>query len=218
MYRILTYTVLIVCAGLIFAAVWNCVRYASLQAAFAAAAIPLLASPVVMGLLRKFAEHELPKGMFSWRTQSWAFLFGDSLALPLALGAGVYAWRYISPLGYFRGWDWLYISLVAGFGFAALMLFVLDGPNYSKSGHAERLVSPTKLWHDFVLYPGLGASVVFVVVPAASTLGEFNWAGLLSVCGFVLWLGFGLKDAIWPPRPENLHPEVGNTILARVFT
>lgn len=129
---------------------------------------PIIISPVAMAFIRHQYENGSPKGMFDFRTQSWAFLFGDSVALPVALSAALYAVQKDAPEWMYRWW-WLLLAVatatIATFGFRTM-----DKSGYIASGNADRLHSPTKLWHDFVVYPILGFPLFYLGIPAIATL------------------------------------------------
>ena len=160
------------------------------------------------------AEFGKPVGMFNWRTQSWAFLFGDSLSLPLAiafaLGTPGIPSRVIGVSGMIEYWRWCVISIVVAivvtFGFRSM-----DAAGYKKSGNADRLKSPTKLWHDYVVYPSIAFLLMWVALPAVFTGATTGW---LTLTSFGTWVLFCICDMVRGLDPANLHPRMQETILA----
>lgn len=164
----------------------------------------------MMLILRVTVEYGKPAGLFYPKTQSWAFLFGDSIAVPVAFGAAA-MYPYTSSLS--RGTK---IAFAVGIAFCACILFRrTDSERYRKSGNTDRLLSPTKLWHDFVVYPLLTAVLVFQGLPVlVSRFGTTEcW---LVLAGVTVWGMLGLVDlVIIKPDPAKQHPRWQDTALHR---
>lgn len=179
------------------------------------AAVPVIVSPVLMWFIRQVWEGGEPEGMFNPATQSWAFMFGDSLALPLALGAAAISWHTIDSDSWFRSPTWLIVSLFFGIALACIWHFVLDGPGYTELGYADLLGSPTKIWHDFTVYASLGGALCYLGIPALAK--DFTGVGWVALIGLVLWgvLGLLFDNVLRELDPADLHPKVQDTRLAQ---
>jgi len=174
--------------------------------------VGLAASPGIMALLRYTLERGTPPGMFNPKTQSWAFLFGDLLFLPfalamLALGAAHVQLEASGWVSYESGgWQRLcfWIGLAAGFVFNRF-----DAANYSNEGSLGAIFSPTKLAHDFIAYPVLVGSLLFLAGPLVREIGS-DASGIaylgLALAGALGWVGMAVRDMVHPPRPYDLHP------------
>lgn len=179
-----------------------------------AAVVPFLVSPVALLIIRLTLEPKGPDGLLDLRTQSWAFLLGDTFALPLVALGGVLAWRikkmdfhpfFLSP------W-WIVVCLVIGAMAAYGWHFLLDGPGYIKAGYDDLLGSPSKQWHDFPVYGSLFGGLVYLAVP--SLIHSFKEYGWICLVGFALWGLFGLADnTIHKLDPADLHPPKSETLL-----
>lgn len=173
--------------------------------------VPILISPMAMVLLRAFMEPaaQMP-GIMNLNTQSWAFLFGDLIGLPIALGASALAWQRIDAAWPFTSW-WFAASVALGVAIGLVFRFLVNAPGYT-GDDASRMLSPTSLWHDFVVYIVCATLLIYLGAPAlAHDFSGFGWVALL---GFAFWLAMGACDAtIHRLEPANLHPKVEDTVL-----
>jgi hypothetical protein len=179
--------------------------------------MPIIVSPVAMLILRITVERGLPAGLLDPRTQSWSFLFGDSISIPLTLLFSSFGWRrYVDaePDWFLQHWRlWLAISVTVGVVAACLFHFVLDGPNYRREGHGDRLGSPTKLWHDIPVYFSFGATMCMLGIPVL--IGDFTGYGIWVLVSFMSWLALAGCDATFHKlNPADLHPRVQDTAFA----
>lgn len=175
---------------------------------------PIIISPFMMWLTRQTLEHGQPTGIFNPRTQSWAFLFGDTIALPFTFFMLALSWRGLKPEGWYRGLWWIMAAFVAGVVIACVWHFVLDAPGYRAQGYGDLLGSPTKLWHDFVVYGSLSGALVYLGIPAL--LNNFTGYGGLALVGLIAWAGLGVADnTVHHLDPQYLHPRVSRTMLGR---
>ena len=176
---------------------------------------PIMVS-IIGGLtLRITMEYGEPSGIFDPRTQSWAFLFGDSLFLPFALWAASQSWVWLGRREgqWYQTWWWLCVALAAGIAAMVVFHFILDAPDYVRAGHADLLLSPTKQWHDFVTYPSLAAALVYLGIPAIKE--DFWGNGKWALGGALVWLLLGVvgDGMIHHVDPAKLHPRVQDTWL-----
>lgn len=167
---------------------------------------PIVVSPIPMWIIRQKLEYGRPEGMFDWRTQSWAFLFGDSLFIPMSLMFSVYALR-TNDTNLLTHWWWtplaLLVGLAASYGFRAM-----DAASYVKTGNADRLFCPSKIWHDRQVYISLAALLFGCGVPAILTFSTSGWLALVFFGGWVL---AGVCDMIRGLDPARMHPRVQST-------
>lgn len=175
--------------------------------------IPLvgwLCSPLLLFVLRHTMERGVPGGIFNPKTQSWAFLFGDWIFLPVSLAAlawGAHEWYHEAGFGFVTydsdGWQRICMALgmVAGFLFN-----VMDRKVYAKAGAHDAIFSPSKIAHDFVAYPVFVASLLYLAVPLLGVLNEARPAFAAGLVGLVLWGVMGVCDVKRQLHPFNLHP------------
>jgi len=166
--------------------------------------VALNASPIALLILRLMLEDGRPRGLFNWETQSWAFLFGDTIGLPLALGAAAYGQRYVPDDSWFRSGWYLTLCVVIGVLGGTAFRFLMEVEAYTKANHASALMSPTKLTHDFVSYPLLLGGLMYLGLPVL--VYQFRWVGVVALLGVAIWLAMCVRDAVHPPKPTNLHP------------
>jgi hypothetical protein len=175
--------------------------------------VPILLSPTAMAVIRLTMENGKPKGMFDPATQSWAFLFGDTIALPLAFIFSALSWRRLAKTRvqafYLESW-WLIISLTAAIVITGVWRFS-EEYGYTAAGYESLLTSPSKWWHDIVVFGSLSFIVVMMGVPAI--LRDFRKSGKWVLVALALWAGLGIYDGQRGLDPANLHPPVQNTIL-----
>ena len=181
------------------------------------ALLPIIISPLSMALLRKLGEPKMTVAqMFNPATQSWAFLFGDAIFLPIAFFGAALSWRTLrgSWFAYFNSLWWIGVAALAGFVAQYVFHNVLNAPTYERLGLASLLESPTSVWHDRVVYFTLVMLFVMICVPAAIH-DIHGWGGKLVIIGLVGWLAMVACDATFHQLdPRNLHPPVEETILA----
>lgn len=170
--------------------------------------MPIIISPVCMLIIRVTMERGRPAGILSPKTQSWSFLFGDSIALPFAFAMSALGWESLNEGAWYATSWWYALGIVAGFAVACFWHFRLEVPAYTKMGHADRLKGYTKLWHDFPVYGAISGSLLFLGVPVL--IHDFTGYGWLALLGLLLWGGFAACDATFRRLdPANLHPTFG---------
>ncbi len=165
---------------------------------------PIVVSLFGMVFIRLVVEDIPLSGMFNPKMQSWAFLFGDGIALPLALlfivlarggqnvpGSGSLGWYFTAAI----------VGLAGGAGF-----HVMETDAYRKQDAALALESPTKSWHDFVVYPVLLGLIVWGGGPLLLPSAWDFWT-ILAIAALLVWVTLGVKyDAKRKPRPYDMHP------------
>ena len=171
---------------------------------------PILSSPVAMWMIRQVCENGYPVGIFNWKTQSWAFMFGDTLSLPLTVFWALRTLRKPeTDTSLLYQWWWSVLAVVVGVA-VTIGFRKMDEGGYTATGNADRLFAPTKLWHDFVVYFTVSVLVFFVAVPVFLT-GSVD--GYVTAAFFLSWLAFGICDMFRGLNPAHMHPRVQETAL-----
>jgi hypothetical protein len=168
------------------------------------ALIPLMISFAGAAVLRWVLERTYVNVMFAPKTQSWAFLFGDSIALTVAMTMIWFARSEVVPGGFWAGGSWFLIS--AGIGLLAGICFRLaDRGRYLDFGAERLLVSPTKVWHDFVTYPVIVGAMVWAGLPLLFP-EYWVWQTGAAVVAILAWAVLGVRDIRCNLDPFYLHP------------
>lgn len=137
-----------------------------------------------------------------WRNQSKAFIPGD-IGLGVMFATGWYLYPQI-PAGNFWGSAVMpFTGLCIGCFTCYLMRTEFDGEN---NYPLRALKSPTKRYHDFVLYIGYLAAIITICVPAilfgTTWNGNFE-AKMVGVMSFTVWLVGMVRDAADPKMQEK---------------
>lgn len=181
------------------------------------ATIPILVSIIGMGVVRAIWERNSPltvADMYNPATQSWAFLFGDLLALPMALGFSAVAWRKMSSSSWFWSDAWAVVAIISGILISLMWHHLLEAPAYTAAGFEDMLETPTKIWHDTVVYGILSTLLIYLGVPAVIT--DWRRTGGAAVMAFVVWGALGFADAtVHELHIPDLHPPHDTTSFAR---
>ena len=163
-----------------------------------------------MGDLPGSTIYKLRRRHFDPKQQSWAYMFGDSLALPWAGLFAALVGKAMPPT-WFIGLEW--VSVSAAFGAAASALFhTLDARAYRSGGFDLEVYARSKRWLDFATYFGLFGGFVYLGWPLV-------WGGLfhdlapqekldvwLMLFGLAVWFGLAVCDAVRKPSPAFMHP------------
>ncbi len=167
-------------------------------------AFPLAVSFGGMTLLRWSLEDNQPHGMFNGQTQSWAYMIGDGLFLPIAFVAVSIGWRQLQPDRFdsvHAASICLLIGLVLGLGF-----HMMDGTYYQMNGGEFALSGPSKIYHDFVVYPVLAGVLLWGGVPLLMDATWNKWT-IVAVLALAGWGLMGALDAKRGLVPADLHPD-----------
>jgi hypothetical protein len=123
-----------------------------------------------------------------WGDQSRAFNPGD-IGLGFTLATGVYLYQQIPSDSFWVSGRMVSIGCIVAVLTCYVMRTWIDGENnYSRGA----LNSPTKLYHDFVLYLGFLWALVSACVPGI--LFGTSWGGdnlsckLVGLVGFAVWV------------------------------
>lgn len=174
----------------------------------AAIMVVLVSSPVAMVLVAWKLE---PKGrvrqVLNPRSQSWMFLFGDSLGLTTTAAALAVAWCHM-PDGWYTSVWWALASAVIGIVGGDLYHYV-DSGAYKAAGAQEALKSPTKQVHDRLTYSVLLGGLVYGGVPVLIEVWShpgMHFPALVALGGVVIWILCGVRDIRAKLDPNKLHP------------
>jgi hypothetical protein len=165
-----------------------------LTVALAALASVGLTALVGMVMERRplFDGQQTAPPLFHLKDSSWAALADVFLVALVGLAA---AYRPSLNDGglMFSRW-WILIALAAGLVAAVGFHFVLDAPNYVKTGAESLLSAPTKLVHNEITYFVLAASLVYLAVPILLTSSWSSWVPWLIVGCLAIWIVGGIRD------------------------
>lgn len=166
-------------------------------------ALMWLASPLLLAALALIYENATLREVFDLKYGSWAFLLGDTIALPAAAVFASLAWHSLPSSGWWgaSSW-WTTLSLLVGIA-AGATFHLNDRKAYIKAGAKAALASPTKGGHDGGAYPTLFGGLFCVGVPL---LFNWSWHVAAMLACLLLWLAFGIADLRRGLDPHRLHP------------
>lgn len=145
-------------------------------------------------------------GMFDPGRQSWAFMFGDTFLLSYALLVLTRGWQSMPAESWFHSVEWAIWALWTGFGLSLVFVW-FDRKRYIGAGVESALYSPTKLWHDYAVFPVLLGLLLFTGVP--QLLGVWTLHTAVAVVAVLLFVGLCAADAVRDKRgtlkPEDQH-------------
>jgi hypothetical protein len=131
-------------------------------------------------------------------------LFASSVALASELPATTDKW--------YQSVQWHIIVLVGAVAGCLLARRFLDAPNYTK----RQMNSPSKLYHDFVLYAGYGYLMFVVAVPSVFLT---PWSGnaslkVVALACFGGWIACLVYDQAHSPKEaaKTAHPNTWKAI------
>lgn len=170
----------------------------------------LLLTPMGVILMALIFEKRLPPIL---KNAFRSFLPGDvCLGITLAASVATLMVSALPNIGWQRS---AWFNVMAWFAAACVFAIgrMIDRGGYTK----KQLLSPSKLYHDVVLYLGYGWLMFRVVVPAVY-VGyvdkEANVSELIAILAFVAWLGMLVLDGTRSKQVQALmrqkaHPERG---------
>ena len=138
-----------------------------------------------------------------WRNQAKSFMPGEA-ALGVVFAAGCYLSPQVAKDSIWASAKVPIAGLFIGFVVCYLMRTKFDGENnYSRAA----LDSPTKRYHDYVMYVIYLAGMVAICVPAILT--ATSWTGsnldikLFALAFFTVWIAGLLRDGTDPKMREK---------------
>lgn len=149
------------------------------NAPIAAGIFVLVISPIMMQVIARALE-----GRWMWppRDQFNAFVYGDTLALPILAVCMASTFQQWDSGRIVYGWyGWILVVLGLSLGIACVIR-ERESIEYSKSS----LNSPTKLWHDLFVVP----TVIFLLIfpLPAMFYTSFGMTQLVAGVSFVVFL------------------------------
>ncbi len=161
-------------------------------------------SPVMMALVRLCVERNRKvAAMFDLETQAWGFVIGDTLVLTLVAIALTRGWQSVGPTSPYQGWDWFWVAYAGGLVVSAGFRYMLDRPRYEKFDAMRQFYSPTKLWHDFAVFPAVVGLMIWAWVPQ---LDVWNFHTSIALIMLVLFMALNGRDAYRKVDPKGQHP------------
>ena len=150
-------------------------------------------SPVIFTLVAA-CEGRHPYGVFHPRKQSLAFVFGDTIFLPLAYGMLALEVRHASysfDLSATWIWSWFAVGVLVG-----ILFHTADSVVYAKSGYAVEARSYGKILHDLFIYPALLGAML---IAGVGVLHQSSWSWpsayfWVAVACCAVWLVLGSID------------------------
>lgn len=142
-----------------------------------------------------FAEGRRLRDVFNPRKQSLAFVFGDTIFLPLAYGMLALEVRQagytFNPSATWT-WSWFAVGVFGG-----VLFHALDSIGYAKLGYAAEARSYGKILHDILIYPALLGAMLVVGI---GVLYQSSWSWpsayfWVAVACCVAWLALGSIDS-----------------------
>lgn len=165
----------------------------------------VLLSPVAMLVLRVFAEDWFDRSFFNPRVMSLSFVFGDLVLLPICLFMAGSGWNELPDSGWHR--TWWFASGCWSVGLLAACAFrTVDGSRYVTAGVESALISPTKVWHDWVVIPVVTAALLWLLVPQAF-IGGSTFTRPAVVFLVMFFIAVAIDNFIIKPDPARQHPE-----------
>lgn len=165
-------------------------------------------SPVMMLVWRMFElKWNIKQALriFNPSRQSWAFIFGDTFMLSSALLSLTRGWSKVPSVSWFHSKEWALVAVWVGF-LLSLAFIVVDSPRYKKAGVSYAHYSPTKMWHDYAVFPVVLSLILFAGVPQ---LRYWSTDTGVAVCAILLFVGLCVADAVRDQRgvlnPADQH-------------
>lgn len=143
-----------------------------------------------------------PNDVPVWRGQSKAFLPGD---FGLGLAVTTTLWMPHQTPDWSRSWWWTLVSFAAG----ATVYYVGRRVAYKPEDYTPQAWrSPSKRWHDLVMFFGFTTvSFMFVVPKLIISFGDPTNQTWVAVTGIVFWMVLGVWDLVSKETPNpRQHP------------
>ncbi len=159
-------------------------------------------SPVAMYILRRWWEDD-SLSLFNSKA-SKAFMYGDVAVLPVVFGFAVYGWRQVPSSNWMTGYA--FAAGCLGIGAICACLFrLMDGRRYIESRYETMLDCPTKVWHDWAVFPVAIGMLLWLLLP--QLFAAWSVATVAALAFLLQFLLLTLLDAVDPPDPKYQHVE-----------
>lgn len=170
---------------------------------FAVVLLGWLLTPGMMFLIGIVCEKRI---LPIWNGQSRAFMPGD-LFLGPTLGLAVAQVPLLPKAGWWQSWLWPYAIVVLSIIAIMFQRLVGDAPAYAKVEGATAN-SPTKWYHDLMLYGVLGISMAVIALPVLVMAPWNTWQKYAMLATFAVWASCLVYDGIHPERMVRqwMHP------------
>lgn len=112
-------------------------------------------------------------------------MYGDTLLLSVAMIAFTRGWQQLPAGSAYHSLEWLAMAGVAG-TLLSVAFRMIDSQRYVKEGSWAALDSPTKLWHDFAVFPVVLSLLLFTAAPQLVLMRSGDtWIGAATVLAFI---------------------------------
>lgn len=155
--------------------------------------------------------------LFDLRTQAWAFVLGDSLLLTVVVTALTRGWQ---PTGFdsqFANATWMQMSFVAGFLGAMAFRYGVDKPRYERFDAMDEFHSPTKLWHDFAVFPAVLGVILWAAAPQVLEPAAWNFHTSVAVVLLLCFMALNIRDDRAKVNPKRQHPAWDKLEFAPIY-
>ena len=136
-----------------------------------------------------------------WRDQARGFMPGD-IALGVVFAVGYYLTPQVDLKDWWRSVEFALVVLVVSIATFYLMRKKFDGPNYTD----DALKTPTKRYHDYVLFGGYTWVLIYLCVPAILTSTSWGVGNLgvklVAMTALGAWVGTVALDVANPRIPS----------------
>lgn len=136
-----------------------------------------------------------------WHDQARGFIPGD-IALGVVFAVGYYLKIQVEPTSWWRSPGFALVALMVSVAVFYVMRCKLDGPKY----RPDELTTPTKRYHDYVLYLGYSWLLVYISLPGVltgTTWGPENFgAKFVALMALVVWVVALIDDEKNPYVPS----------------
>ncbi len=159
--------------------------------------------PVACMLLGTILERRTPWPLLDPRSQSWAFLVYDLMLSPVAAWCCARAWRHSSLIPEYAKSSWWVVACYL-LGFAGGLAFHLhDVAAYHAIGDSATLLlaSPTKIFHDFLVFPVLLGGMLYAAVPLLWSQ-ENRPVAFMAMAFAIIW---AILSVLSPVKVSALH-------------
>lgn len=147
--------------------------------------VALLIAPIIPMNLARLLEHRpLPMG----KGQASSYKYGDCLILPAGLAYCAFLTQYLPERGFWNQWWWPWLTLLIAVIHVDLEILYLDGPKYTRA----QMLTPTKLWHNVMVY---GVELWLVLTVGIPTLTS-GWEMMSNAAGVYAFMFMHLPQAI----------------------
>lgn len=152
-------------------------------------------SPGLVIFVAWFAEGTPVSRSYNLKVGSWAFLVGDwGLAAVLAFLTAARHHTAHLPAWSSKPW-WLLACFGLGLAVAYAFRNVIDKGSWAVQNTLDRRDAPSKLDHDWCVYPSLVALLIYLAMPLVLSHGWHSVWFILAVIAAVVWMAGVAHDS-----------------------